>query len=69
MLLFFLVWLFGGFFWYVVKIFCKSALTEETLVSVILTNISEPKIVEQKALKNLLVYFWSSELKKIRSLL
>lgn len=67
MLVVFSVWLFRVF-WCVVKIFCKFVLTEEMLVSVILTNISEPKIVEQKALKNL-VYFWRSELKKIRSFL
>lgn len=52
-----------------VKILCKSALIEEMLVSVILINISELKIVEQKALKYFLVYFWNSELKKIRSFL
>lgn len=49
--------------------FCKFALIEETLASVKFTIIFEPKIVEQKALKNLLVYFWSSELKKRRSFL
>lgn len=62
-----MAFLFGFGFFLVVKIFCKFAVTEETLVSVIFTIIFEPKIVEQKALKNLLVYFWSSELKKIRS--
>jgi len=56
----------GFGFFFVVKIFCKFA---ETLVSVIFTIVFEPKIVEQKALKNLLVYFCSSELKKIRSFL